>query len=129
KTKKFNCPLIAYAILNNHYHLILDIRDNILPKLMREINGASSRFINDADAVHKRKIWWNYFDKYLRDEKDFFMHLNYIHQNPVKHGLSDDLDCQFSSYKSWVAKKGQDYVDDCFSKYPVADFLAYKDDF
>jgi len=179
KTKKFACPLIAYVILNNHYHLILEIEqtkvwtprgsgdqtlvcdeqtevcsptglmesrlqsadkqakawtpgggsNKTLPKLMREINGASARYINDADAVIKRKIWWNYFDKYLRDEEDFFKHLNYIHQNPIKHGFSDKMDIKFSSYRSWLRQRGKEYLDDCFREYPIVDFAALNDEF
>lgn len=31
-------------------------------------------------------IWHQYADHVIRDEKDYFCHLNYIHQNPIKHG-------------------------------------------
>ena len=130
KTNKFNFPLIAYAILNNHYHLMLKIVDSKeIPKILREINGASARVINEADDVADRKIWWNYYDHIIRNEIDFYQHLNYIHQNPIKHDLTKDFDYQYSSYNAWVKKKGKEYLDQSFETYPIVDFKMAKDDF
>jgi len=130
KTKKFNLPLIAYVILNNHYHLILKIIDaRKIPKFIGELNGASARAINKADDAINRKIWWNYYDHVIRNEADFLKHLNYIHQNPVKHGLTQKLEYQFSSYSAWVKKKGKEYLDDASEKYPIVDFTTSNDEF
>lgn len=130
KTKKFSYPLVAYSIMNNHYHLIIDVKvAGNLSKFMNEVNGASSRAINKADHVIDRKIWWNYFETPINSEKFFYNHLNYIHQNPIKHGLSKKFGYKFSSYSSWEQKKGKEYLDDCFSKYPIIDFKMLNDEF
>jgi len=130
KTKKFDFPLIAYAILNNHYHLILKISDaGTMPKFIGELNGASAHAINKADDVINRKIWWNYYDHVIRNQADFFKHLNYIHQNPIKHGLTQKLEYRFSSYDALVKKKGKEYLDDAFEKYPIVDFTTANDEF
>ena len=130
KTNKFEFPLIAYVILNNHYHIIVKVDDsNKITKFFTELNGASSRELNKADGVIARKVWWNYYDHIIRDEQDFFMHLNYIHQNPIKHEISKEFSYKFSSYDAWVKKKGKEYLDQSFEKYPIIDFAMYKDDF
>jgi len=130
KTSKFDSPLLAYVILNNHYHLIIKVeKANILPKFIKELNGASSLAINTAENVVGRKIWWNYFDHVIRDEADFYKHLNYIHQNPIKHGLSRNFDFKFSSYGSWLKKKGLEYLNQSFEKYPVVDFVVVGDEY
>lgn len=130
KTQKFNFPLIAFVILQNHYHLILKVVDSLqIPKIMREINGASARAINKADLAIDRKIWWNYYDHVIRNENDFFKHLNYIHQNPIKHGFSKEFGGIFSSYNAWVEKKGKEYLDQAFEKYPIVDFKMLNDEF
>jgi putative transposase len=37
------------------------------------------------------KIWQNRFwDHIIRDQKDMNRHLDYIHYNPVKHGITND---------------------------------------
>lgn len=130
KTAKFNFTLIAYVICHNHYHLILKIADaNLIPKFIAELNGASARAINQADEVIQRKVWWNYYDHIIRDEADFFKHLNYTHQNPVKHALTKDFDYKFSSYNSWLKQKGHDYMTHVLEKYPVIDFTISNDEF
>lgn len=130
KVKKFENSLIAYAILNNHDHLLIKVTDaKYLPKMIAEINGASARAINTTDNAINRKIWWNYYDHIIRDEVDFYKHLNYIHQNPIKHSVSDTLGYKFSSYDSWLKIKGKEYLDDCFEKYPIIDFVTYQDEY
>jgi len=122
--------LIAYIIANNHLHLMLEVPDGkILAKFISELNGASSRTINIADNTINRKIWWNYFDHIIRDQSDFFKHLNYIHQNPIKHKLAKELSYQFSSYNLWLKRKGKEYLDQAFEKYPIVDFLACEDEY
>ncbi len=130
KTQKFNYTLIAYSILNNHYHLIIKVTNaKKISKFIGEINGASAYAINNADDVINRKIWWNYYDHIIRDESDFFKHLNYLHQNPIKHNLTKSFNYKFSSYKDWLKKKGENYLNDAFEKYPIVDFLMKGDEF
>lgn len=130
KTKKFKYSLIAYAIVQNHYHILIKVLDSsLLTKFMNELNGASSKSMNDLECVIGRKVWWNYFDHIIRDEEDFYKHLNYIHQNPIKHGASKTFEYEFSSYNSWVTQKGKEYMDHAFEKYPIIDFAAYNDEF
>ena len=130
KSEKFEFSVIAYAVLQNHYHTILNINNaKLLPKFIASLHGVSSKNINNLDGVIGRKLWWNYYDKLLLDEKDFYTHLNYIHQNPIKHCVFKKFKYQFSSYNQWVKKKGKEYLDDCFAKYPIIDFKMFNDEF
>jgi REP element-mobilizing transposase RayT len=47
------------------------------------------------------KVWDDdYFDRYIRNDKDYYNVINYILNNPVKAGLSEQIeDWQFSYYK------------------------------
>jgi len=133
-TKKLNIQLLAFAILPNHYHLLITLPENQnLSNFIRFVNGRSARLLNDEDSSIFQKIWNNYFDKGIRSEKDFYTHLNYIHQNPIKHGVvksfAELLGYRFCSYAEWVEKKGKEVVEDSFARYPVIDFLHFvKDD-
>jgi putative transposase len=41
----------------------------------------------------------------IRDERDFETHVDYIHWNPVKHGLvKNPEEWERSSFKEWVEK-------------------------
>lgn len=131
--KQLKISLIAYVVLDNHYHLMIYLkRGAVLPKLMQLINGRSSRRLKSHHASEGRlislpsgrgKVWRNYWDHGIRDEKDFWSHFNYIHHNPVKHGYTKrNKDYQFSSHNYWLKRKGREWVNSCFECYPIIDF-------
>ncbi len=84
--------------------------------------------INDPEvlallSVKDPPIWYQYMDHVIRDEEDYYKHLNYIHQNPVKHAYTDKLtDYKWSSIHTWIEDKGNDFISDCFRTYPIIDF-------
>ncbi len=85
--------IIAWVVLDNHYHTILQAPESsaeTLPKLVASCHKFTARQWNDEDNQNGRKIWWNYWDTCIRSEKDYLARLNYLHWNPVKHGLVDD---------------------------------------
>ena len=52
-------------------------------------------------AVWQRHFW----EHQIRDDDDFINHLNYIHYNPVRHGLiMAPKDWPFSSFSRYVEK-------------------------
>lgn len=133
QVKKFSYKLYGWVINQNHYYLLIKTKTGSdLPKFIGAINGKSSKLINDSDDVIGQKIWSNYFDKCIRTEEDFYKHLNYIHQNPIKHGLIPDMQAlacfSYCSYKQYLKTKGKDWLGDCFSKYPIIDFVAFGDE-
>ncbi len=84
-----------------------------------------------ADFVRNlTRVWHQYVDRVIRDERDYFMHFNYIHQNPVKHGFVERMSAyQFSSIHKWIEEAGKKWLADCFRKYPVIDFEPEMGDF
>ncbi len=132
--KKFKVDLYAFVILNNHYHLLFKIQKGVeLTNFIGFINGKSSKTLNELENKSGRKIWYQYWDHCIRNEKDFFLHFNYEHHNPVKHGYvnlqEEALDYQFCSYKYWVDKEGIDWLSECFARYPIKDFTIEHDGF
>ena len=47
----------------------------------------TAKWINKLDANPGRKVWHNYRESRLTYENSYLARLNYVHQNPVKHGL------------------------------------------
>ena len=54
---------------------------------MSELHTSTATFVNELDGTPGRKVWHNYRETALTFEKSYFARLNYVHQNPVKHGL------------------------------------------
>lgn len=58
-----------------------------------------SRAKKQERAVWQRRFW----EHYIRDQDDFKNHVDYIHYNPVKHGLvTAAKDWQYSSFSRYV---------------------------
>ena len=47
----------------------------------------SARELNRLDDKVGRTVWFNFWDTKLTYERSYRARLNYVHQNPVKHGL------------------------------------------
>ncbi|GAA6623568.1 REP-associated tyrosine transposase [Scytonema sp. NUACC26] len=60
---------------------------------------STSRKKKQEQAIWQRRFW----EHQIRDEKDFINHLEYIHYNPVKHGLVvAPKDWEYSSFHRYV---------------------------
>jgi len=81
--------LEAWAVFSNHYHFIAAPPDDPsgLAVFLRELHSRTAAALNRHDGVTGRKVWHNYWDTHLTILGSYFARLNYVHNNPVKHGL------------------------------------------
>jgi len=116
---KYNWDTEVWAIFNNHYHILgYCNRGAVLSSLIRKIHGRSATLLNKLDGCQGRQVWWNYWDRCIRSEKDFWAYLYYILWNPVKHRLvSHPEQYKWPSYKQTMEKyelkeieKGKDLI-------------------
>jgi REP element-mobilizing transposase RayT len=91
--------LIAVSIMPNHVHLLLQ-QLQPLSIIMHHIKGASGYLINKY-SQRSGKLWdRGYFDKVVRDEKQFQVTYDYIKNNAYKAGLGDANDRFYGIYES-----------------------------
>lgn len=131
-TKIYNIILQAWIILNNHYHILIHtLNGKDLHKFIKRYHSNTAIHLNKIDLTPKRKVWYQYWDRCIRSEKDYYTRLNYIHHNCIKHGYTDKMEgYRFSSYDTYLAKYGHTWIEDCFSIYPIIDFTPeFNDDF
>jgi putative transposase len=87
--KHYQWQLEAWAVFTNHHHFVA--RNNhdsaSLKKLLTHLHADSAREINRLDGKAGRTVWFNFWDTKLTYERSYLARLNYVHQNPVKHGL------------------------------------------
>ncbi len=99
----------AIVILPDHLHCIWQLPDgdSDFSSRWREIKKRVSRDL-DRKINHRneRQVWQRRFwEHQIRDEIDWQNHLDYIHFNPVKHGLVQQVkDWPWSSFHKFVAK-------------------------
>ena len=91
-------------------------------------SAITNGYLNDPEILvalvaEDAPVWYQYAGHVVRDEKDYYQHLNYTHQNPVKHGYVKNVsDYGFSSIHRFIEGKGKEWVIDCFRDYPIVDF-------
>jgi putative transposase len=68
------------------------------------LGGAEQSVTTSSLRYRRRGVWQRRFWEHaLRDELDYQNHLDYLHFNPVKHGLVKNvLDWPYSSFHRWV---------------------------
>ncbi|MEB3279644.1 MAG: transposase [Lyngbya sp.] len=112
-----NHPFIidAIVILPDHLHCIWTLPENdhdfstrwrlIKSEFSRRCHckykqqPSLSRQRKNEQAIWQRRFW----EHYIRDEKDLMQHIDYIHYNPVKHGLVHaPKNWEYSSFHRYV---------------------------
>jgi putative transposase len=80
--------LIAWVFLPEHFHLLINPYKGDISKFMQCFKLSFSMYYRNRSGSPKGPVWQKrYWDHVIRDDKDYAHHLNYIHINPVKHGL------------------------------------------
>jgi REP-associated tyrosine transposase len=51
------------------------------------LHERTAKWVNRLDGAKGRQVWHNFRETLLTFEKSYLARLNYVHQNPVKHGL------------------------------------------
>ncbi len=91
--------LVAHVFLPDHFHAIIDPMRNDLSDIMHRIKLSFFAQYRKRHYRHSGRLWQSRFwDHVVRNQDDMNKHLDYIHYNPVKHGLVDSpLDYPHSS--------------------------------
>jgi len=99
-----NCyiEIIAFVVLPDHLHLLISPKsqNHTISAFMKSVKGKTAIEINRA-LRRKGRLWQHQFlDHIVRSKEDYRSHIEYIHYNPIKHGLCDKpQDYRWSSYR------------------------------
>ena len=88
--QKFGWRLEAWAVFSNHYHFVGHSPDEgaeSLAQMLGFLHEKTAKWINRLDEKAGRKVWHNFWETRLTYKKSYLARLNYVHQNPVRHGL------------------------------------------
>lgn len=91
----YEFELLAYVIMDNHYHLILRTKEVALNKIMHGINNVYSKFYNHRHERTGHVFEERYSSKLVEDDAYLIWLLRYIHRNPVRAHICENV----SKYK------------------------------
>ena len=98
--------LIAWVILPDHLHLIIDYGAGDLSYLMKRTKMKFAGLYRSRWGLDSGRVWqYRFWDHMIRNEDDFRNHVDYIHYNPVKHGfVVRPGDWKHSSFKEYYER-------------------------
>lgn len=115
KQKEVNFSVYAYCLMDNHVHLLLNIKNNDLASIMK---GIAVRYASFYNLKHSR-VGHVFQDRFksepVEDERYMMAAVRYIHNNPVKAGMVEKPgDYNWSSYSEYLKPKSQGWMDTNF---------------
>ena len=103
--------IISYVYLPDHVHFIIDAKENDLISIIQRLKMSFGSYYRKRLNVKSGKTWQNrYWDHIIRSQSDMNNHIDYIHYNPVKHGLvKNPFDWGYSSIHDFKEKYTHDW--------------------
>lgn len=122
--KSYDITLHNYCLMSNHYHLLIEIRQENLSKFMRQINMNYAIYFNKK---YKRSghLWQGRFKSwYVKNEAYLYTLMLYIEQNPLKANIVKELESyRYSSYNYFLKTNN---IPECLQQSWIVQ--NYKDD-
>lgn len=106
-----NFKLYAYCLMDNHIHLLLKEESDPIDVIIKKVG---SKFVYWYNLKYDRSghLFQDRFKSESVETDEYFLTvLRYIHQNPIKAGLSKSLSYRYSSYDEYIDEYGSDFVD------------------
>ena len=117
--------LHAWVFMPDHIHLLIDPGGNNLSQIMKQVKLSFAYKYRRENDLYRGRVWRpRFWDHVIRDNTDMNTHLDYIHYNPVGHGL-------VLIAQEWKLSSLQHYVNNGFytEDWGATDSLTFEGDF
>ena len=104
--RSYGITLHNYCLMSNHYHLLIEIKEETLSKFMRQLNMNYALYFNKK-YNRTGHLWQGRFKSwYVTDEAYLYTLILYIEQNPLKANMVKTLEAYpYSSYNYFFVKE------------------------
>jgi len=102
--KRTDFDILAFVVLPDHFHFIVDPHRGDFTAIMQRVKMSFGMNYRKRLAQASGRVWQHrYWDHVIRDQADMNRHIDYIHYNPVKHGLvRSPFDWEHSSARAFL---------------------------
>ena len=84
--------IYGYVLMDNHYHLIVQVFNKKLQEIMHQINNKYSKYFNFKFKRVGHVFQGRYKAMLVQDERYLLSLLRYVHQNPIKAGMCKSIE-------------------------------------
>lgn len=99
----FKVRILAFVMMNNHFHLLVVAPDGNLSKFMQYFQKRTSDEIRGIQGIKNHLYGDRYYPSLVGNQEYFEKVLKYIYQNPTRARICNSvLDYEFSTLKSFI---------------------------
>jgi REP element-mobilizing transposase RayT len=103
--KKFDYEILAYVIMNNHYHLLIKANKTPISEIMFNLHNLLGKFIKNQLNRSGHAFDGRYRSRVVDTDSYLIWLLRYIHRNPVKGNICSSIDeYPWSSHRFYRSK-------------------------
>lgn len=101
-SKDFDVIIHNYALMTNHYHILLETKKNNLSKAVQFLNDKYAKYYNKK-YNRVGHLWQGRYKSYaLYDDAHFWVVAKYIERNPIKANMVQDVNLyNYQSFYEW----------------------------
>lgn len=120
--------IIAYCIMDNHLHLLIKSSDDNLALIMKKLCVKYAMYYNKIIERYGYVYQNRFRSEAVEDERYLLCVLRYIHNNPVKAHITEDLlNYKWSSINDYITENSEILCDKHIKL--ILDFFKDKNDF
>ena len=119
-SSEFGWQLQAWAIMSNHYHWVgrSDCPAS-LSRFIRKFHANSARDLNKLDNTEGRRVWFQFRDTHITNEKSWLARLRYVHANPAHHGITNNPEDYRWCSAAWLEKTASKSFRQTLANFPI----------
>lgn len=103
---KFDIKLLAYCIMDNHVHLMVQSGDKHIGLFMHGLQLAYSKWYHRCNHTFGQ-VFSGRYKNFRCEQRAYYLHvLRYLHFNPLKAGMTQNCSYRYSSYDAYLTGNG-----------------------
>ncbi len=125
--KKYTYKLLAYCLMNNHVHMVIQVEDFLLSKAIQSLTIRYVYYFNKKYEREGHFVRDRFKSKMIEGKAYFLEVCRYVHRNPEKANINKTENYKWSSYNDYISGKGITSTDLLLHYFNnnITDFIKY----
>ncbi len=107
--RRFSMCVYGYVVMPEHVHLLMsEPEQGVLADAIHYVKLSFAKRLRSRERRVELGSFWQkrYYDRNVRDAREFSIKLRYLHRNPVKRGLvKDPREWKWSSFRHYALRE------------------------